>query len=124
MSNISVLSTDDQQEQEKTREQSKSYSYELYEVFNQNKKLDSPQLLAKLADFFKSKHNAENIIYPTHDHKCYVYFKTSNFLRFKKLNLNDIEIDNGQITLKLYEYINTGIVSLKLAFKVILTSSF
>ncbi len=113
MSNISILSTDDQQEQENTTEQSKSYTYELYRVFNQSEKLDLPQISAKLADFFKTKHNAENIIYPTHDHKCYVYFKTSNFLRFKKLNLNEIEIDNGQITLKLYEYINSGIVSLK-----------
>ena len=111
--NIIDSPTEDRQERENvTTDQSKSYSYQLFDVLTKNKNQDSSHIAAKLAEFFKTKFNAENVIYPTHDQKCYVNFKRENFLIFKESNSNEIKIDNGQIALKIYEYVDLGFVSL------------
>jgi hypothetical protein len=88
-----------------------SYSYQLYDVFSANKVQDQSHIASKLAEFFKNEHNAASIIYPTHDNRCYVNFKRANFLRFKENNVDKFEIDNRAIKLKLYEYVDLGLVS-------------
>jgi O-acetyl-ADP-ribose deacetylase (regulator of RNase III) len=61
------------------------YAYQLYDV-NLGNQAENPDVLKLLKEFFVESKHAKNVIYPTHDKKCYVNFERDNFLRFKEMS--------------------------------------
>ena len=103
---------------EENTTKSQEYGYVLYDVLvhtknfvNDNKCFQDEAVLDKLKSYFGA-HDASNVVYPTHDRKCYVTFTRDNLKIFNAKNLHTLEITDHGIFLNLSKDVeNTGCVS-------------